>query len=93
MNKYRILAIFHSGRKGTRWTKVNDEKYDDLESCEVWFDLSEIKPYEQFKFILKGHPNYEWWTLSCIIAVWYNKIEDIFYMETLNSIYCLEKVD
>lgn len=93
MDKYRILGIYHSGRKGTRWTKVNDEKYDDLESCEIWCDLDKINQFQTFRFYLKHHPNYEWWDLSCIICVWFNRIKDIYYIETINSIYCLEKID
>ena len=60
--KYRIMAILHSGRKDTRFKKVDADKYDGLiGSIVICKDLSEVKQFEclRMKVLDSPHRNYQ----------------------------------
>ena len=96
LEKYKLINIVHSGRKGLRGTTVDAFKYDGLINSDVWFDIFDCQRGKNFRFLLKHHPNYDYWDTSLVLAVKEGYDEDgikRFEIETENSIYILEKVN
>lgn len=91
MTKYEIVNIVHSGRKGIRGEKVTQKKYEDLIGCIAYIDIDSVKPFQSVHMILKGHPEYDWWDTSVLIAWCTNDKE--MYLETANSIYKFREID
>ena len=91
MFKYRLKGIYHSGRKGTRWEKVTQPKYDDMVGCLTTFDPESVEQFQSVRFYLKDHPVYRWWDTSGIIQLSLGFDGD-YYLETINSIYVFEEV-
>lgn len=91
MNKYKIIDIVHSGRKGIRGEKVTQSKYEALVGCIAYIDLDAIKPFQSVHMILKGHPDYDWWDTSVLLS--FSLHEGYMEIETANSIYVFEEVN
>lgn len=91
--KYKIMTILHSGRKNTRYTMVNNEKYDGLIGCIVICkDLHSLKPYECLKMKIKDVLFYRTWETTSVICL-YQNVDTYYYCETINSIYVLKELD
>lgn len=91
--RYKIMTILHSGRKGTRYTMVNNEKYDGLINYTVVCkDLHDLKPYECLKMKVKNSPFYRTWETTPVICL-YQNVDTYYYCETVNSIYVLKELD
>ena len=89
--KYKIVNIYHSGRKGVRWSVPEDPKYDDLVGCLCTFDPFEVKQFESIRLWIKNHPIYRWWDTSAIIQLSCD-FDGKYYLETINTIYVFEEV-
>lgn len=91
--KYKIMSIMHSGRKGTRFEKVTNDKYDGLiGSIIVCKDLRYVKQFECLKMkVVEGSFNKNWET-TAVISLWEN-VNHFYYCETINSIYILSEVE
>lgn len=96
MRKYTIREIVNSGRKGLRGTPVEDAKYNGLTGSIIEaLDIEEQGILLQFKpitfFTIETKSCYDWWTTSEIIAV--RAFDDFnkFWIETVNTMYLLEK--
>ena len=95
--KYEITGITHSGRIGLRDTPVNNPKYDGVvgsivtlvnaDKLEDYFQFQELK----FHFV-KTESGYDWWNTSCVICIGLD-INNIYVVETINSIYYLRKLE
>lgn len=93
MSKYKIIDIVHSGRKGTRGTKVTQSKYENMIGCIAYIDIDNIKPFKSVRMILKGHPEYDLWDTSVLISCEVNWRINKISLETANTIYLLEKIE
>lgn len=93
MSKYKIIDIVHSGRKGTRGTKVTQSKYENMVGCIAYIDIDNIKLFKSVHMILKGHPEYNLWDTSVLISCEVNWRINEISLETTNSIYILEKIE
>lgn len=91
MNKYKIINIVHSGRKGIRGEKVTQSKYENMIGCIAYIDIDSIKPFHSIHMMLKGHPDYDWWDTSVLIA-YHTDLNNRMLFETVNSIYILEEI-
>ena len=93
-NNFKILDITHSGTKGERGTPVTANKYDGLIGCPVRFDTDDIHIGQSLTMYIvpKAHMHYDYWTISCIQSVDYDKENKVLVIETLNSIYYLQEV-
>lgn len=89
--KYRIKGIYHSGRKGTRWDPVMDEKYDGLIGQFCTFDPNEVEQFRWITIYLKNHPFYRWWNTSNVLQLSCD-LNGNYVVETVNSIYVFEEV-
>lgn len=87
---YKILGIYHNGRKDTRMKPVDDLKYDGLVgSCMLW-DIGGIKQFECTKFKVLSNGSYYWYTSEILQLT---KKGKVYELETANTIYELEEVD
>ena len=93
MTKYKIIDIVHSGRKGIRGKKVIQSKYENMIGCIAYIDIDNIKPFHSVHMILKGHPEYDWWDTSVLVSCEVNWRINKISLETVNSIYILEKIN
>lgn len=91
MKTWLIKDICHSGRKGVRWTAVDDIKYYGLVGCYAKFDMNSIKQFEGIRMYLAGHPDHSWWDTTGIIQL-ARRWDGDYVMETINTIYVLEEV-
>lgn len=91
MNKYKIIDIVHSGRKGIRGEKVTQSKYENMIGCIAYIDIDSVKPFQSVHMILKGHPDYDWWDTSVLLSFSLHKGH--MEIETANSIYVFEEVN
>lgn len=93
--KYKIIGIYHSGRKGTRYDEVTDYKYDGLIGSIIDTDKP-IEDYKEFEEIywnfISSDSLYACWHTSAVIGSGINSFGD-YVIETINSIYVLEKVN
>lgn len=92
MTKYKIIDIVHSGRKGIRGEKVVQNKYKNMIGCIAYIDAENIKPFKSVHMILKGHPQYDIWDTSVLVAWNLNLDTDKLEIETVNSIYILQEI-
>ena len=91
--KYRIMAILHSGRKDTRFKKVDADKYNGLiGSTVICKDLSEVKQFECLQMKVLDSPFHRVWETTAIISLWEN-VNRFIYCETVNSIYILGELE
>lgn len=90
MKHWKIVDILHSGRKGVRWTPVDDPKYDDIRDCDAYFNLEDIEGLKSFRFNFKHHLLYDYWDTSSVISVGIKKGQLI--IETVNTIYMMEEI-
>lgn len=90
--KFKIIEIVHSGRKGTRYSPINNEKYYGLvDSIIEMKPLESLKSYEELKWnFVETKSGYEWWHTSVVICV--SKHENDYLVETVNTIYALQKI-
>ena len=88
-DKYKILDIVHSGRKGKRWEPVTDYKYDDLRGCIL--RLGKIEQFKPVRATVYGHPYYETWLTSEVIG-FDRDLNGDYLLETVNTIYVLKEV-
>lgn len=89
---YKIKGIYHSGRKGTRWDPVMDEKYDGLIGQLCTFDPNEVEQFRWITIYLKTHPFYRWWNTSNVLQL-SRDLNGDYLVETVNSIYVFEEVN
>lgn len=96
MTKYKIIDVLHSGRKGIRGTPVEEHKYDQLVGSVIrMYDLEgeSIKQFEPLRFNFVDHPLYEIWNTSELLQLAKDKKSGEYIIETVNTIYRLEKLD
>lgn len=93
LNCYKIIDILHSGRKDIRGKSVTDKKYEELINFKVMCDLKNIKPFERVRMYIKNHPLYDYWNTSAVVKLSYDELNEIWIIETLNSIYKLKELD
>ena len=93
MNKFncKIKGIYHSGRKGTRWDPVMDEKYDGLIGQLCTFDPGKVEQFETVTIYLKNHPFYKYWHTSEVLQL-SRGFDGSYVLETANSIYVFDEV-
>ena len=87
--KYKIINIVHSGRKGPRWETVTDPKYDDMRGCIL--KIGEIRQFKPINATIYGHPYYDTWRTSEVIGLSRDS-DNNYILETVNTIYILEEV-
>lgn len=91
--KYKIMAILHSGRKDTRFKKVDADKYDGLiGSTVICKNLNNIKQFECLQMKVLDSPFYKIWETTAVISLWEN-VNRFIYCETINSIYILGELE
>ena len=91
--KYKIMAILHSGRKDTRFKKVDADKYNGLiGSTVICKDLDYVKQFECLRMKVLNSPFHRVWETTAIISLW-EKVNHFFYCETINSIYILSEIE
>ena len=98
MTKFRIKAILHNGRKGTRGTPVDDPKYDGLVGAEIMFEENDILRFKplHFFFLKANYPHgYKWFETSAVLGAHgeYEQGKQVIVIETENSLYRLVKED
>ena len=89
---YRIVAVRHSGRKGTRGERVESSKYDGVtDSIIRTNDLSKVQYLDKltWTFIQTKSPH-DWWETSEILSA-YIFCGD-YILETVNTIYVLREL-
>jgi hypothetical protein len=91
-NCYKIIDILHSGRKDIRGKPVTDKKYEGLINSKVMFNLKNIRPFERVRMCVKNHPLYDYWDISAVVKLSYDELNEIWIIETLNSIYKLKEL-
>jgi hypothetical protein len=92
--KYKILNIEHSGRKGIRYEPVKDPKYDGLIGSIIETEnIENVKLFNEIKwdFVENKPAWYDLWHTSPVIEI-YLDFENHYVIETVNTIYILEKV-
>ena len=87
---FKIKEIVHSGRKGTRYESVTDEKYDGLVGCKINWNIDDIKQFDGVTFKVRNHPFYSYWHTSPVIQLAKRDITT-YELETINTIYVLEE--
>jgi len=105
--KYRIKEILHSGRKDTRNKPVDSPKFDGMIDSIIKLkyiedpnmnitEIDNIEDIKQFSLVgwdfLSGNVPYEYWETTAVIAI-YLDYNDIYHIETVNTIYKLEKIE
>ena len=90
--KFKIKEIVHSGRKGTRYDPVTDEKYDGLIGCNVKWNIKDIRQFDGTTFKFQNHPFYNYWHTSPVIQL-SKRDFTVYELETVNTIYILEEVE
>ena len=89
--EFVITDILHSGRKGERYTPVQNNKYDGVIGYTAKIDTDSIERGKSLFMKLPDSPIYEWWNTSMVLAVWENKDDNILTIETENTIYILKE--
>lgn len=90
--KYKIIGIYHSGRKGLRGEPRTDPKYEGMIGTLCDFDPEEVKMYQEVRFHLKDHPMYEWWHTTGAVGLARN-FDGSYHFETVNTIYVFKEVN
>ena len=87
--KYKIITILHSGRKDTRFKKVDADKYDGLiGSTVICKDLNNIKQFECLQMKVLDSSFHKVWETTSVISLSEN-VNHFICCETINSIYIL----
>lgn len=89
--EYIVIDVLHSGRKGERYTSVNQSKYEGLIGYTVKFDLDKLEQNKSLHMDVKNSPVYDWWDTSMVVSVTVNEETNYVLIETVNSIYELEE--
>lgn len=92
--KYKILNIAHSGRKDIRLSPVKDPRYNGLIGSIIEMDnIENSKLFDRLKWdFVENKPIwYDFWTTSPIISISLG-FDNHYVVETVNTIYVLEKV-
>ena len=93
IKKYKIMAILHSGRKDTRFKKVDSDKYNGLiGSTVICKNLCNIKHFECLRMKVLDNPLYKIWETTAVVSLWEN-VNKFLYCETIDSIYILCELD
>lgn len=87
---FRIIGIYHSGRKGKRFDPRTEDKYDGLIGCLCDFDPDKVEQFKGVRFNLKNHPYYDWWDTTGIIQL-ERDFNGNYVLETVNTIYVFEE--
>lgn len=86
-----VKDVVHSGRKGTRYTQVNE--FLDLVGCYVDFDIKDIKHFKPIQMIIhNSEKKWDWLNTSQIIQVG-RRFDGLYELETVNAIYVLEEIN
>ncbi len=92
--KYKIVSITHSGRKGVRGTDVTASKYLGITGSIV--TMKKIEDIKQFDMVhcdfIETESPYEYLDTSEVLSIWIDR-DNRYHIETVNSIYVLEKVE
>lgn len=88
---FKIIGIYHSGRKGVRWENVTQPKYDGMVGCLTTFDPNNVEQFDGVRFYLKGHPLYEWWDTTAVVQL-ARDFDGNYVLETVNTIYVFQEV-
>lgn len=90
--KYEIIDILHSGRKDIRNTKRTDDKFDGMIGSIITIDRVEAFKPLHFRFV-DSTDSYRW-TTTALIALYQDTRmdDDIYYFETVNTIYVLREL-
>ena len=92
-NVYIVKNIFHSGRKGERYTPVNDDyKYGGIIGYKVKFNPLKLERGKNLYMDVCASPQYSWWETSMVLATYIDK-DKTLVVETENSIYEFEEVN
>ena len=94
---YKIAGIYHNGKEGNRWDLRKDDKHDGLRGCFVKFNPNDVKLMNNAIFKFCMHQLYqEWYSDEKVIGFWHKRGElngnDLFFLETVNTIYILEEL-
>lgn len=88
---YKILGIYHNGRKDTRMKPVDDLKYDGLVGSRILWDMGGIKQFAPTVFKVLDNGPWLWYTSEILQLT---RIEtNVYELETANTIYVLEDLD
>ena len=92
--RYKIVSVLHSGRRGLRNEPVDDYKHEGLIGCVVESLLMEdLKQFECVHWDFVGDDDlYDWWRTSPVIQITHDLRKDVYWLETINTIYELEEV-
>ena len=92
---FRIVNILHSGRKGIRNTPVTDQKYNGMVNSIIKLrnnNIENIHQFDELRFdFVETESEYDLWRSSCVIAISLG-YDNLYYVETINTIYVLEEV-
>ena len=91
--KYKIVDIKHSGRKGDRYTQVEDPRYKPLFGAEfIANDICSVKQYNNLQMYLINNNMYDWWQTSAVLQISRDIKTHNLIVETINTIYELEEL-
>lgn len=93
MTTYKIKGIYHNGRENPRMEPVADEKYETLVGSIVGCDINEIRQFKPTKFTFYDNPRYDFWNTSEILQLSRRLSDDMYELETVNTIYILEELE
>ena len=89
--KYKIINIFHNGRKGLRGTEVDNPKYKGVIGKHCYIDfLEEVKQFKRLSIKLLDSYVYDQWTTSEAFELSIDK-DGLVSLETANSIYIFKE--
>jgi len=93
--RYKIVSVLHSGRKGLRNEPVDDPKYDGLVGCVIECNtlMENLRQFDcvDWDFVGKDAP-YAYWHTSNVVQLSRDRQDNIYWLETINTIYELEEV-
>ena len=97
---YKILGIYHNGRKDTRMKPVDDLKYDGLVGSRMLWDMDNIKQFAPTVFKILDNGPLLWYTSEILqltridTSVYGLEPSSVIYvLETAYTIYQLEELD
>ena len=93
---FRIVNILHRGREGKRNTPVTDQKYNGMVNSIIklknYDSIENIWQFDELRFdFIETESDYDFWRSSCVIAISLG-YDNLYYIETINTIYVLEEV-
>ena len=92
---YKIVDILHSGEKGTRGERVDEEKYEgmigSLITPEIPFD--DIRQFDPAVWtFIQTESKYQYFHTSSVFWVVEREEDGLLEIETFNSVYLLEEI-